>query len=405
MAATKKPTLQDVVSDDLNYERWAPIVKANLTEKGLWDVVENGVPPNPSKIPDLATKIQPEDLSKWRDFVGNDTKALQILQSYLPESVFRLTLETASAKDLWDLLKEANEQAKKKNEALPEYQMLAFNVGPVTFDKDMWMIYTRMGDIRIMTKEGKMKTIKNVLFVPKIDRNVLSVGQMAQAGLWDVVANEIPPDPSKIPELAAKIQAEELCNWRELAREDMKALQILQSSLTDSVFRMTLSAASAKDIWDLLNQVPDHVVECFDDDNSPVYENVWKISSTNSNHITSYEKFFTTLDRSRKAMVRFTNGDTTMAEGIGDVTIMTQEGKKTIKNVLYVPGVVGNALSVSQMLRSGFEVRMDRERCTIWDRTARNYFGETMLGERGFCLRLDVIEGHFRSKKRKFTQV
>lgn len=228
---------------------------------------------------------------------------------------------------------------------------------------------------------------------------------LTEKGLWDVVANEIPPDPSKIPELAAKIQAEELCNWRELAREDMKALQILQSSLTDSVFRMTLSAASAKDLWDMLNEVPDHVVECFVDYNSPVYENVWKISSTNSNHITSYEKFFTTLDRSRKAMVRFTNGDTTMAEGIGYVTIMTQEGKKTIKNVLYVPGVVGNALSVSQMLRSGFEVRMDRERCTIWDRRAGNYFGETMLGERGFCLRLDVIEGHFQSKKRKFTEV
>lgn len=228
---------------------------------------------------------------------------------------------------------------------------------------------------------------------------------LTEKGLWDVVANEIPPDPSKIPELAAKIQAEELCNWRELAREDMKALQILQSSLTDSVFRMTLSAASAKDLWDMLNEVPDHVVECFVDDNSPVYENVWKISSTNSNHITSYEKFFTTLDRSRKAMVRFTTGDTTMAEGIGDVTIMTQEGKKTIKNVIYVPGVVGNALSVSQMLRSGFEVRMDRERCTIWDRRAGNYFGETMLGERGFCLRLDVIEGYFQSKKRKFTEV
>ncbi|CAE5968009.1 unnamed protein product [Arabidopsis arenosa] len=657
MAATKTPTLQDVVSDNLNYERWAPIVKTNLTEKGLWDVVENGVPPNPSKIPDLATKIQPEDLSKWRDFVGKDTKALQILQSCLPETVFRLTLETASAKDLWDLLKSANKQAKlekkleqvkieegkrisslfsssylaitkliislsdskdgaaeelmglqnltfncfrrlldeiesstvdetlyefvkgmefessysskcfiamlasmsdscddgaalvmeelmgvknltfnsfrelldvfesvpmetiygimegsevgsslqskevcvsakvlkdllkeankqakldkefkqvrmfegerisssqskepdskrvmrsrhergeciqcggkghvfkdcinrKKNEALPEYQMLAFNMAQADygivmtahkctikdqsgrlFGESMWE--ERGFFLRLEVVEGDWWAARrpNLQDIISDDLNIevwsaMMKTTLTEKGLWDVVANEIPPDPSKIPELAAKIQAEELCNWRELAREDMKALQILQSSLTDSVFRMTLSAASAKDLWDMLNQVPDHVIECFDDDNSPVYENVWKISSTNSNHITSYEKFFTTLDRSRKAMVRFTNGDTTMAEGIGDVTIMTQEGKKTIKNVLYVPGVVGNALSVSQMLRSGFEVRMDRERCTIWDRTARNYFGETMLGERGFRMRLDVIEGHFQSKKRKFT--
>ncbi|OAP06925.1 hypothetical protein AXX17_AT3G22400 [Arabidopsis thaliana] len=228
---------------------------------------------------------------------------------------------------------------------------------------------------------------------------------LTEEGLWDVVANGVPPDPSKIPKLAATIQAEELCKWRELAREDMKALQILQSSLTDSVFRKTLSATSAKDLWDMLNEVPDHVAECLVDD-SPVYEDSWRISCSNSNHITSHEKFFTTLDRSRKARIRFTNGSTTMAEGTGDVTIMTQEGKKTIKNVLYAPGLVGNALSVSQMLRSGLEARMDRERCTIWDRTAGKSFAETKMGERGFHLRLDVIdEGHFQSKKRKFAPV
>lgn len=44
--------------------------------------------------------------------MGKDTRALQILQSSLPNSVFRKTLEAASAKHLWDLLKESDEQAK-----------------------------------------------------------------------------------------------------------------------------------------------------------------------------------------------------------------------------------------------------------------------------------------------------
>jgi len=38
-----------------------------------------------------------------------------------------------------------------------------------------------------------------------------------------------------------------------------------------------------------------------------------------------------------------------MAKGIGDIIIMTKDGNKTIKNVLYVPGITGNALSVVQM--------------------------------------------------------
>ncbi|XP_010514239.1 PREDICTED: uncharacterized protein LOC104790231 [Camelina sativa] len=101
MTATK---IQDAVSDDLNYETWAPIVKATLTEKGLWDVVENRIPPDPTKNPELAAKIQPEELSKWRDLAVKDMRALQILQSSLTDSVFKKTLSASSAKDVWDLL-------------------------------------------------------------------------------------------------------------------------------------------------------------------------------------------------------------------------------------------------------------------------------------------------------------
>lgn len=39
----------NIVSDDLNYEQWAPNVKTKLTENGVWDVVVNGVPPDPTK--------------------------------------------------------------------------------------------------------------------------------------------------------------------------------------------------------------------------------------------------------------------------------------------------------------------------------------------------------------------
>ncbi|XP_023641339.1 LOW QUALITY PROTEIN: uncharacterized protein LOC111831448 [Capsella rubella] len=399
MTAEKKiPTLQEVVSGDLNYEQWATIVKATLAEKGLWDVVEHGIPPNPLNIPELAMKIQPEDLSRWRDFAGKDTKALQVLQSSLPDSVFRLTLATASAKHLWDLLKEANVQAELGNEAIPEYQMLAFNVAPVTFDKDIFItghsiMSEGIGDVRIITKEGKKKTFKNVLFVPKIDRNVLSV---AEKGLWDVVENGVPPDPSKNPESASYLHVEELRRWRELVRKDTEALQILQSALPESIFRKTLTAASAKDLWCMVEPLPDHHLFAFHPCDMTVDEDMWMIYSNATNHMTPYDKYFTTLDTSYRARVRFLFGQTAMAEGMGDVSIMTKDGiEMTIKNVLYVPGMMGSALSVAQMERSGYGVAMEKEtRCTIWDKTTGKTFGETMWQYGGFFLRLKVIEGN-----------
>ncbi|XP_010509588.1 PREDICTED: uncharacterized protein LOC104785981 [Camelina sativa] len=236
---------------------------------------------------------------------------------------------------------------------------------------------------------------------------------LTEKGLWDVVANGIPPNPSKIPKLAATIQAEELRHWRELATEDMKALQILQSALPDSVFRETLLAASsAKDLWRLLNQVPDHVAEHFVGDFG-LHDEIWLISSINSNHMTPYQRFFTDLDRTRKAKVKFTSGDGTttttttyMAEGIGDVIFLTEEGVQTIENVLYVPGIKGNALSVSQLKKSGFGVAFDEEkRCTIWNQTTGKNFGKTMWENRGYCLRWNVLHqgSQVQCKKRKFT--
>lgn len=106
-----KRALQDLVSSELNYDLWSTMMKSTLMEKQLWDVVENGIPPDPSKIPELASVIQLEHLSNWRYLVRKDTKALQVLQPSLPDSVFRDTISiAASAKDLWDLLKENNEE-------------------------------------------------------------------------------------------------------------------------------------------------------------------------------------------------------------------------------------------------------------------------------------------------------
>ena len=112
MATANEPTPQEVVFDDLNYEAWAPIMKATLVERGLWDVVENVAPLNPLSMPELAATIQAKDVSPWRDFAVKNTKAIHILQCSVPDSVFRQTLHAASAKDLWDLLQESNEQAK-----------------------------------------------------------------------------------------------------------------------------------------------------------------------------------------------------------------------------------------------------------------------------------------------------
>lgn len=111
MVTSRTPLLYDVVADDLNFEVWSAMMKTKLTEKGLWDVVENGISPDPSENPELAATLQVEELCKWRQLVIKDTKALQILQSSLTDTVFRKTLSVSSSKDLWDKLKQVPEHS------------------------------------------------------------------------------------------------------------------------------------------------------------------------------------------------------------------------------------------------------------------------------------------------------
>ena len=81
-----------------------------------------------------------------------------------------------------------------------------------------------------------------------------------------------------------------------------------------------------------------------------------------------------------------------MSEGIGDVVMMTDKGKKKmIKNVLFVPKINRNILSAGQLTQEDYGITMSAHKCTIKDQNGR-LFGEAMWEERGFFLRLRVIE-------------
>ena len=54
--------------------------------------------------------------------------------------------------------------------------------------------------------------------------------------------------------------------------------------------------------------------------------------------------------------VRIGNGDYISAKGKGTIAIATNSGTKTISDVLYVPDIDQNLLSVGQLIEKGFKV-------------------------------------------------
>ncbi|KAG8492422.1 hypothetical protein CXB51_009695 [Gossypium anomalum] len=90
------------------------------------------------------------------------------------------------------------------------------------------------------------------------------------------------------------------------------------------------------------------------------------------------ETIFKTLDRSCKTRVKIGNGQLIKAEGKGDVQICTATGGKIIKDVLLVPEIDRNLLSISQLLEKGYSVLFKGQECQITDPNGSRLMTVTM---------------------------
>lgn len=126
--------------------------------------------------------------------------------------------------------------------------------------------------------------------------------------------------------------------------------------------------------------------------------NTWLIDSGCINHMTKYLSIFTSIDRSVQPKVMLGNGDVVQAKGKGTIAISTKNGTKIIANVLYIPELDQNLLSVAQMLRNGYSVSFKEIFCFITDIRGVEIAKLKMNGN-SFYLKLDLVEGHVFSGK------
>ncbi|XP_012468995.1 uncharacterized protein LOC105787094 [Gossypium raimondii] len=96
---------------------------------------------------------------------------------------------------------------------------------------------------------------------------------------------------------------------------------------------------------------------------------IWLINSRCTDHMASDESMFNELDIAFVSKVRIGNGELLMAKGNGKVVIASKLGNKTISEVLYVPNIDQNLLSVGQLLEKGYSLFFEGKTCMIKDAT------------------------------------
>ncbi|XP_019465343.1 PREDICTED: uncharacterized protein LOC109363533 [Lupinus angustifolius] len=114
-------------------------------------------------------------------------------------------------------------------------------------------------------------------------------------------------------------------------------------------------------------------------------EKVWYIDSSCSNHMTGHKDWLVNFDSSKKSKVRFADNGLIQGEGTSDVMIEKKNGRKAmIIDVLLVPNMKNNLISLGQLLEKGFSVNMQERFLEVFDSTKRKIMRAPLTQNRTF---------------------
>jgi len=95
----------------------------------------------------------------------------------------------------------------------------------------------------------------------------------------------------------------------------------------------------------------------------------WYFNFGCSTHMTRKKDWFINLNESSKSRVHFADNSILTAEGIRRVAFKRKDGKDiVVEEVLFVPGMKTNLLSLGQLLEKRFFMRMDNNCLKVFDK-------------------------------------
>ncbi|KAI5342090.1 hypothetical protein L3X38_009965 [Prunus dulcis] len=128
-------------------------------------------------------------------------------------------------------------------------------------------------------------------------------------------------------------------------------------------------------------------------------EEIWYLDSGCSNHMTGKEDLLVDIDRKVTAKVEMGTGQLVEVTGKGTLVVETKAGKRHIKEIMLVPGLKENLLSVGQMIEHGYYLVFGDHKVEIYnDSSHTNLVAKVqMKGNRSFPLKLQA-EMHFADR-------
>nr|KYP68042.1 Retrovirus-related Pol polyprotein from transposon TNT 1-94 [Cajanus cajan] len=122
-------------------------------------------------------------------------------------------------------------------------------------------------------------------------------------------------------------------------------------------------------------------------------DNCWYLDTGCSTHMTGRKDWFVNLDESIKSKVKFADDRVMIAEGVGKILIRRKNDSRAfITDVLFVPGMKSNLLSLGQLLEKGYVSKLEDKMLTIYDSQHRLLLKSPLTKNRMFKVDIDILD-------------
>lgn len=119
----------------------------------------------------------------------------------------------------------------------------------------------------------------------------------------------------------------------------------------------------------------------------------WYLDLGCSSHMTRRKDWLININISLKHKVKFANDNSLLVEVICDVLIRRKNGKKlVISNVLYIPDMKSNMLSIGQLIERNYKGLIEDRVMRVIDLSNKLILKAHMCQNRTFKIELDVLE-------------
>ncbi|XP_071933991.1 uncharacterized protein [Coffea arabica] len=399
-----------------NYQIWVVKMKSYLDANDLWDVVETDPVPELSEDPTIA------EMRAHRDAVKRRSKAMTCIHSAVSDAVFTKIMTCETAKEAWDTLKVAfqgNDRTRqmqvlnlrrefellrmKDTENIKEYSDKLLDVVNKIRLIGEQLPYSRVIEKVLRRAIRKEEAVEGAFQVKDKIQN--QQGGKEKKQQWNKKSKkecESSRDEGRrgkfpqCPHCKKTSHLQQYCWWR----PDVQCRSCNQKGHVEKVCKNNRRDQHAQ-VADQQEEEQLFVATCFA---SKISSEAWLIDSGCTHHMAYDESIFKELDKSYISKVKIGNGDCIGVKGKGNVVIDYGSDTKIIYDVLYVPEINQNLLSVGQLLEknysvvfkigaASFMIKMEKIKVEFvkfvsWENKADCHFLTTNLGElqKGFNL-------------------